>query len=112
MPPIIKSLISIALLALLLLSRSRSTLAVDHDMAPNSPIGMFQMMELHKQVVENENGYQYSFEQKVVKKRARRSVKKAEGPSPSMANRNRMTWFDIKSLLCLCIVFGLLMGSE
>lgn len=108
MPPFIKSLISVALLALLLLSRFPSTSAVNHNMAPNSPIGMFQMTE-YQQVVENKNGYRYSFEQKIVKKRARRSKKEAEGPSPSMANRSRMTWFDIQSLLCMCIVFGLLM---
>ncbi|KAG6575858.1 hypothetical protein SDJN03_26497, partial [Cucurbita argyrosperma subsp. sororia] len=101
----IKSLISIALLALLLLSEHLPISAADHGVAPSPLAGVFrrdtlQTAERH-QVAENGIGYQYSFEQKI-RRRARRAVRRAEGPSPSSANWSRTSSFGIGSLLCLC----------
>ncbi|XP_022992473.1 uncharacterized protein LOC111488793 isoform X1 [Cucurbita maxima] len=106
----IKSLISIALLALLLLFERLPISAADHGVAPSPLAGVFRLDTLQTaerhQVAENGIGNQYSFEQKI-RRRARRAVRRAEGPSPSSANWSRTSSFGVGSLLCLCTVFGL-----
>lgn len=108
---IIKSLVSIALVAaLLLLSKPVSSFVVDHDEISNSDNKMLRRRLLQTtnghQVA---NGYQYSIKDEDTKKdEHKKAAKKAHCPNnKSLANRSGTMLFGVGSLLCFSIVYGL-----
>lgn len=105
---IIKSLVSMALIALLVFSKSLPNFAND-DGVSNFNDGMLhrnllQTTDRH-QIAKCKNENQHSFKQDINKKH-RRSAKKANCPNKSLANRSGTMSFGIGSLLFLSIVYG------